>query len=137
MTLVVDASLVVAALVDTGPDGTWADGLLTSDTLVAPHLLPAEVASVLRRSVIEGDVSADSASLAHSDLIALRVELFAYEPLAERVWELRERVNPYDGWYVALAERLAAPLATLDRRLARSPGPRCQFITPGSRGRHE
>lgn len=36
----------------------------------------------------------------------------------------------YDGTYVALAERLDAPLATLDQRLAGAPGTRSRFMTP-------
>jgi predicted nucleic acid-binding protein len=39
-------------------------------------------------------------------------------------------VTTYDGTYVALAELLGAPLATLDRGLAAAPGPRCSFTTP-------
>jgi predicted nucleic acid-binding protein len=39
-------------------------------------------------------------------------------------------MSPYDAWYVALAERLDAPLVTLDRRLARTAGVRCEFILP-------
>jgi len=31
--------------------------------------------------------------------------------------ELRRNVTSYDAWYVAVAERFALPLATLDRRL--------------------
>ncbi len=34
--------------------------------------------------------------------------------------------------YVALAEALDLPLATLDRELARASGPTCRFILPGS-----
>ena len=75
-------------------------------------------------------ISADVASLAHTDLLDLRVEFFPYQPYAARVWELRENVTCYDGWYVAVAELLDAPLATLDGRLANSPGPRCQFLLP-------
>ena len=130
MTLVVDASLVVAALVDGGPNGSWAEGLLVSDAIVAPHLLPAEVANVLRRAVSAGHVSEDSASIAHAERGALRMDLFAYEPFADRVWELRSSVTAYDAWYVAIAESSRAPLATCDRRLARSTGPRCQFVVP-------
>jgi predicted nucleic acid-binding protein len=129
VTLAIDASLVVAALVDSGDEGTWADQLLGSDALIAPHLLPVEVDNVLRRAAIAGDISADSASLAHADLLALRIDLFAYEPFAERAWELRETMSAYDAWYVALAESVDAPLATLDRRLARSQSARCRFIT--------
>lgn len=67
------------------------------------------------------------AALAHRDLLDLRVERFDYEPLATRGWALRTTVTADDAWYVAVAESLAAPLATLDLRLARVPGPRCEF----------
>jgi predicted nucleic acid-binding protein len=130
MTLVIDSGLVVAALVDSGADGTWADQLLATDDLAAPHLMPVEVASVLRRAAMSGEISVDTAALAHADLLSLRVELFAYEPLATRVWELRDILTAYDGWYVALAESLGAQLATLDLRLSRASGPRCGFATP-------
>lgn len=130
MTLVVDSSFVVAALVDNGPVGSWADRLLASDDLAAPHLMPVEAANVLRRAAMAGEISADTAALAHFDLLNLRVGLFAYEPFAARVWELRENVTTYDGWYVALAESLNTRLATLDGRLANSAGPRCVFTTP-------
>jgi predicted nucleic acid-binding protein len=130
MTLVVDSSFVVAALVDAGQVGTWADHLLATDDLAAPHLMPVEVANVLRRAAAAGQISADAAALAHADLLSLRVELFAYEPFATRVWELRESVTAYNGWYVALAESLGAGLATLDLRLTKAAGPRCAFATP-------
>jgi predicted nucleic acid-binding protein len=130
VTAVVDASVVVAALIDDGPPGRWAEELLASTPLAAPHLMPVEAANILRRAALAGDVSDDIASLAHADLLAVGVELFPYELLAERIWELRGAVTAYDGWYVALAESLKAPLATLDARLARAPGPRCKFIGP-------
>ena len=129
MTLVVDASAVVAALVDRGPHGGWAEPLLAGNDLVAPHLMPTEVANMLRRVVLRGVVSADVAALAYGELFRLRVELFPCEPFAARVWELRSSVTAYDGWYVALAEALRAPLATLDHRLLAAVGPRCRFVT--------
>lgn len=130
MTLVVDASAVVAALVLGGPEGAWAASLLASEPLAAPHLMPVEAASILRRAALARELSDDVASLAHADLLRLPVELFPYEPLAERVWELRGSIPAYDGWYVALAESLGARLVTLDVRLARASGPRCVFETP-------
>lgn len=74
--------MVVAALVDGGRDGEWATTLLESEPLAAPHLLPADVANILRRAARAGDVRVDVASLAHADLMRLRVELFPYEPFA-------------------------------------------------------
>ena len=130
MTLVVDASMVVAGLADSGADGRWAESLLAGDALAAPHLMPVEAANILRWAALAGDISADVASLAHADLMDLRVEFLPYQPCAARVWELRENVTCYDGWYVAVAELLDAPLATIDARLANSLGPRCQFLLP-------
>jgi predicted nucleic acid-binding protein len=130
MTVVVDASVVVAALVDGGRDGAWAESLLAAEDLVAPHLMPVEVANILRRASMARDLSADVAALAHRDLLELRVGLFAYEPFAMRVWDLRDTVTAYDAWYVALAETLGIELATLDRKLARAGGPRCGFRLP-------
>ena len=130
MTLVIDASLVVSALVDSGRTGTWAESVLAAEPLSAPHLMPVEAANILRRAAMAGNISADAASMAHADLLDLRVELFPYAPFAARVWELRENVTSYDAWYIALAESLESKVATLDLRLARAPGPRCRFETP-------
>ena len=128
--LVVDASAVVAGLIDNGPDGRWAERALASGSLAAPHLLPAEVANVLRRAALAGRVSVDAANLAYADLQALRVDLFPYEPFADRIWQLRGHVTCYDAWYVALAEHLGCPLATLDAQLARAPGLNCAIQLP-------
>jgi predicted nucleic acid-binding protein len=130
VTTVVDASVVVAGLLDVGPVGRWAEALLASAPLAAPHLMPVEVANVLRRTVAADDVSADVAALAHADLAALRVEYFPYRPFADRVWQLRENVTAYDAWYVAVAEAIGADLATLDTKLAGATGPRCHIVTP-------
>lgn len=130
MTLVVDASMVVAALVDSGSSGIWAEALLARENLAAPHLMPVEVANILRRSALFGDITSDIAALAHNDLLDLQVELFPYHPFAERVWQLRENFTAYDACYIALAEMLDAPLATLDHKLVRSDGSCCTFVTP-------
>ena len=130
MTLVIDASVVVAALIDNGPIGVWAEDLIAAEPLSAPHLMPAEVANVLRRATAAGDFSPDVASLAHADLADLAVELFPYAPFAARAWELRHTLTSYDAWYVALAESLESKVATLDAMLARAHGPRCGFETP-------
>jgi predicted nucleic acid-binding protein len=130
MTVVVDASVVVAGLVDSGRPGRWAEELLAAEALVAPELVMVESANVLRRAALAGQISDDVATLAHGDLTALRVGLLPYEPFAERVWQLRANLSAYDAWYVAVAEAIDAPLATLDRRLAKATGPRCKFLLP-------
>jgi predicted nucleic acid-binding protein len=132
VTLVIDASIVVSALVDAGDTGRWAESLVASEPLSAPHLMPVEVTNILRRTVTNGEITQDVASMAHADLLDLRVELFPYAPFAARVWDLRQSITSYDAWYVALAEFLGSSLATLDRRLAHAAGPRCEFQTPPS-----
>lgn len=129
MTIVVDASVLVAALVDSGSDGRWAQKMIASDDVAAPHLVLVETANVLRRAAAVGDISDDIATIAHHDLLDLSVELYPYELLAPRIWELRANVTAYDAWYVALAEALDAPLATIDRRLTRASGPQCAFVS--------
>jgi predicted nucleic acid-binding protein len=130
VTLVIDASLVVSALVDKSSTGKWAESILLTGPLNAPHLMPAEVANILRRATMRGEITGDIASMAHADLLDLRVEYFPYAPFAARVWELRDNVTSYDAWYVALAEALGSSLATLDHKLTQATGPRCGFEIP-------
>ncbi len=134
MTLVVDASVVTAALVDDGPAGSWALTTLREGEAVTPQHLYVEVASALRRGQLAARLTRDVATLAHEELLSLPIDLMPYPPIAHRVWELRGSVSSYDAVYVALAEQLDADLVTLDRRLVRAPGPRCRFRslpTPG------
>ena len=69
------------------------------------------------------------ANAAHDDLMQLNMELFPFDPFADRIWELRHSVTSYDAGYVALAEALRLPLATLDGRLSRVKGVSCKFLT--------
>ena len=130
MTIVVDSSAVVAALVDEGEDGGWARDGLRANVLAAPSHLFVEVSNVLRRAVLARRLGRDAAAMAHRDLVQLPVTTFAFEPLGDRVWQLHPSVTAYDAAFVALAEALDAPLWTLDRRLAEAPGPRCRFVVP-------
>jgi predicted nucleic acid-binding protein len=130
LTLVVDASVVVAALIGIGPNVGWAETLIVGDDLSAPHLILAEAANTLRGYELNGVITSDTAAAAYTDLLRVPVALHDYEPLAGRIWELRNNMTIYDAWYVALAEALEVPLATLDVRLARAPGARCEFLTP-------
>ena len=128
--LVVDASVVVAALTDNGPSGHWAAGQLGATGLMAPHHIEVEAAHALRKLEFAGALTEQEAQMAHQRLPRLSMALMPYGPIADRVWELRDNVTPYDAWYVALAEATRAPLATLDRRLAAASGPRCEFLLP-------
>lgn len=131
MSSVVDSSVVIAALVDAGPAGIWAEKILGNGTLHAPELLRVEAMNVLRRLERTKHITTPEANAAHEDLMQLDIELSSFDPFADRIWELRHNVTSYDAWYVALAEAFDLPLATLDERLRKSQGPRCDFLTPG------
>lgn len=129
MSVVVDSSVLVAALVDTGPNGTWAEEVLSSGSLHAPELARVEATNILRRLEMAKQLTTAEANAAHDDLMQLNMELFPFDPFADRIWELRHSVTSYDAWYVALAEALRLPLATLDGRLSRAKGVSCRFLT--------
>jgi predicted nucleic acid-binding protein len=130
LSVVVDASVLVAALVDRGRAGEWAENVIASGDLHAPELVRVETANVLRRLESDGQITTSEANAAFEDLVQLDVELFGFDSFAERIWQLRGTVTTYDAWYVALAEALQAPLATLDMRLSRTNGPTCEFRLP-------
>ena len=122
--------MLVAALVDAGSPGTWAEKILAAGSLHAPELARAEATNILRRLERAKQITTPEANAAHDDLMQLNLELFSFDPFAERIWELRHTVTSYDAWYVALAEALKLPLATLDERLSKATGVRCDFLTP-------
>ena len=131
MSIVIDSSVVVAALVDSGPLGRWAEEVFAGGLLLAPELVLAEATNIFRRLERAKLITTPEANAAQDDLVQLDVELFAFEPFAGRVWELRHNVTSYDAWYVAIAEALKLPLATLDAPLSKSSGVTCRFLTPG------
>jgi predicted nucleic acid-binding protein len=128
--VVCDASALVALLLDDGPDGRWAADALAGGHLAAPALVQFEAANIIRRQELSGQVGRDQAAQAHADLLDLAIELWPYELLAGRVWELRSAMTAYDASYVALAELRQEALVTLDRRVARAPDLRCEVVTP-------
>ena len=134
MTKVVDSCVLVSALVDSGPEGAWSEETVIEGSLIAPELVLVEASNVLRRLEQSREISEVEAALAHASLLRLQLDLFPFAPFAERVWELRENFTCYDAWYVAIAEAFGCPLVTLDRRLSRASGARCEIVTtPESR----
>jgi predicted nucleic acid-binding protein len=131
--IVVDASVIVTALADDGPDGDGVRARLLSERLVAPHLIDVEVVAAWRRMVAAGDVDDRRARLALDDLSSLDLRRAAHDPLLPRCWELRHNLTAYDAMYVALAELLDVALLTADARLAGAPGVRCpvEVLRPG------
>lgn len=123
--IVVDASVLAAALGDDGDDGDQARARLRGQRLIAPHLIDVEVASAWRGLAAAGRLSGRRVALALADLQDLPIRRAPHRPLLARCWELRANLTMYDAVYVALAEALDAPLVTADRRLPAASGLRC------------
>lgn len=121
--MVLDAAVVVEWLLQR-PHAAEADVWISDPdlTLHAPAHLPVEAAAALRGLLLGGHVGEERAQQALFDLLDLDVALHDPSLLLPRAWELRASLSVYDACYVALAEALAAPLVTADRRLASAPG---------------
>jgi predicted nucleic acid-binding protein len=125
--VVLDASATVTALVERTPEAHALRERLGRLGRHAPHLIDAEVGSVLRRRVAAGELPAELAEGALRALDSLVVERYPHGPLAPAAWQLRHNVSYYDALYVALAARLGATLLTGDKRLANAPGLPCEL----------
>ena len=96
--------------------------LASSDALHAPELIFAEVPSAFKRMIVLRKTTVDAAEEGLRDLANLRLKTHPHLSLVRRVWDLRDSVSAYDAMYIALAERLDAPLLTCDRKLAATHG---------------
>jgi len=128
MIQVVDASAVAAALTERNRLGAWCETRMAEGEIVAPHLMPFEVANVARRHLLAGLIEPSDAGRALDELRDLPLTLVPFDAFADRVWELRENLTAYDASYVAVAEQLDARLITIDPRLAAAPGLRCEIL---------
>lgn len=119
-TVVVDTSALVDLLIGPTELGRAVAERLRGCDLVAPDLMFAEVANVLRKLRLRGLLSEAEASMAYAELLELPIESWPFETVEHRVWELRPGLSAFDATFVALAELLTAPLVTSDGRLARA-----------------
>jgi predicted nucleic acid-binding protein len=127
--IILDASAAVDLLAERGDEGEWVAGVLVGeDNVAAPHVFDLEVFSALRQLVARGELLAVRAEEAVAGLKELRIVRYPVVELLDRIWQLRDRLTPYDASYVALSETLRLPLVTTDRRLARSEGHRAEIV---------
>ena len=122
--IVLDASALLEALLRVSPAGDVVEEQIfeQDQTVHVPHLLDLEITQVLRRRVLSGLITVPRCLRAFDDLANLTLYRYPHDFLLPRVWELRDNISAYDAVYIALAEYLAAPLLTRDRRLANAPG---------------
>lgn len=118
--IVIDASVLVAALVDDGPYGSNARAALRQDQhWAAPAHLAIEVAAALRGLELGRKIAARRAAEAIDAIGELVIDQVELTPLLSRVWQLRRTLSAYDAAYVAAAEALDCPLVTADGRWRR------------------
>lgn len=124
----VDASVLVDALLDDGVSGDDARAALVADPVwAAPPYLLVEVLSVTRRRLLRQQVTVGRAAEVVAALIESDVTWLHPGTLVARTFELRDNLSAFDAGYVAAAELLGCALVTADRRLAAASGPRCEI----------
>lgn len=127
--IILDASAAVDLLVEESDPGKWvAEQVAREENLGAPHLIDLEVMSSLRRLVSRQEIPRARARDAITGLAELGIIRYPVMDLVERIWQLHERLTPYDAAYVVLSETLGVPLVTTDLRLARSHGHRAEIL---------
>lgn len=118
---VVDASVLAAALFDEKYTPQARSFIATTERLVAPDHLHAEIASVSAKKVWRGEIRTEEGVLACRAVSAIVEQLEPSAGLGVRAFELAaaHRFSAYDGLYLALAERTGVPVFTVDLRFAR------------------
>lgn len=118
--IVLDASAAVDLLLRVEPNAGWvAEQVASEREWHGPELVDPEVLHALRRRVLLGLLTHETAAAAVLALLEMPLQRYPHRPFARRMWELRGQLTPYDAAYVALAEALGASLVTTDVRLAR------------------
>ncbi|MDQ2861419.1 MAG: type II toxin-antitoxin system VapC family toxin [Pseudomonadota bacterium] len=126
--IVVDASALVEVLLRTSASAAVEAWIFApGQSLHAPHLLDVEVAQVIRRYALGGEIDGERGRAALADLADFPLRRYPHDFLLPRMWELRNNLTAYDAVYVALAEALDCALLTRDHRLAAAVGPRARI----------
>jgi predicted nucleic acid-binding protein len=84
----------------------------------APELIDVEVAQVIRRFNLRGELADAEAEAMLEDLWSIPMVRYPHAPLLKQAFRLRRNTTVYDGLYIALAESLDLPLLTRDTALA-------------------
>ncbi len=93
------------------------------EPIIAPPLLPSEIANVIRQRLRQGQLWLVEARAMLAQFLAIPLSLQAPATLYDRALVLANQYDLpaiYDAHYVALAELLDATLWTADQRLLRS-----------------
>lgn len=119
--LVVDASALGDYLLGTAPAPNVREALVRHEAdLHIPELCDVEVAAILRRRLLAGELTLQRAADAVIDLADLPLTRHGHLASLGRILQLRENFSSYDATYIALAESVGGALVTTDGRFARA-----------------
>jgi predicted nucleic acid-binding protein len=132
----VDASVAVKWILDEERSdrarALYSTAVHTSESIVAPPLLPLEVTNILRQRMrVRDGLSLVAATQHLDDFLDLRVEYHNPVGLHFQALVLADALGlpaTYDAHYLALAEHLGCELWTDDQRLIRRVASRLPFV---------
>lgn len=117
--MVADAT-VLAAAVFGEDEQAQAVALLRGRALAAPHLADCEMTSVGLKKLRREQHPREAVTAALESFAALPIERHPIDPAAVFALADRYSLTACDAAYLWLAERLEAPLATFDAKLAQA-----------------
>jgi len=94
----------------------------TREPLVAPSLLPSEIANIIRQRVRKGLLTSDAAQTLFGEFMVLPIRFIQSGDSHAEALRLANRYDldaVYDAYYVAVAQQLNANLWTADQHLLR------------------
>jgi predicted nucleic acid-binding protein len=133
--IVLDASVAVK-LILTEAYSNRVIALLTStvqagDPIIAPTLLPYEVANILRQRMVRQGLVLPLADQLMADFLTFPIALQTSPTMHQRALAIADTYGlpaAYDAHYIALAEEQGADLWTDDQRLLRGLAGRVPFV---------
>lgn len=126
--VVIDSSVLVDVLAGAGAAADRARDAVAGRRWTGPAHLRVEAFHAVRGLLLGRRLESAQARRAVRRLGLVDVDLVPTASLLTRMWELRANLTGYEAAYVAVAEHLAVPLVTGDRRLAAAPGLRCEIV---------
>ena len=131
----IDASILIRLLI--GGDGSnrvadlWSEWKAAQHRLIAPSLMPYEVANTLHQYVRHGSLQPNEAADALRIALSLNIQLYRDSALHTQAANLARKLDlpaTYDAHYLALAQQMSAVFWTADQRLIRQAGRSLDFV---------